>query len=181
MNFVQPIRDPEYIRVIKKYLIDWNYRNYMLFVVGINSGLRISDILQLKVSETQRPYFSVVEKKTKKTRRIEMTPQLKRELKQYVEGKDEYEYLFKSREGVNKPISRSTAYKILNKAALAVGLDENIGTHTLRKTFGYHFYKQTKDVALLQEILNHSSPKITLRYIGINQDQMDKAMKDFRI
>ncbi len=102
-------------------------------------------------------------------------------MKQYIEGKDEHEYLFKSREGVNKPISRSAAYKILNKAALAVGLEENIGTHTLRKTFGYHFYKQTKDVALLQEILNHSSPKITLRYIGINQDQMDKAMKDFRI
>lgn len=181
MNFVQPIRDPEYIRVIKKYLFDRNYRNYMLFVVGINSGLRISDILQLKVLDTQKSYFNVVEKKTKKTRRIEMTPQLKRELKQYVEDKEEHEYLFKSREGVNKPISRSAAYKILNNAALAVGLEENIGTHTLRKTFGYHFYKQTKDVALLQEILNHSSPKITLRYIGINQDQMDKAMKDFRI
>ncbi|KOS60582.1 integrase [Lysinibacillus sp. FJAT-14222] len=82
MNFVQPIRDPEYIRVIKKYLFDWNYRNYMLFVVGINSGLRISDILQLKVSDTQKPYFSIVEKKTKKARRIEMTPQLKREIKQ---------------------------------------------------------------------------------------------------
>lgn len=181
MNFVQPIRDPEYIRIIKKYLFDWNYRNYMLFVVGINSGLRISDILQLKVSDTQKPYFHVVEKKTKKARRIEMTPQLKRELKQYIEDKENHEYLFKSREGVNKPISRSAAYKVLNKAALAVGLEENIGTHTLRKTFGYHFYKQTKDVALLQEVLNHSSPKITLRYIGINQDQMDKAMKDFRI
>jgi len=181
VNFVQPIRDPEYIRAIKKYLFDWNYRNYMLFILGINSGLRISDILQLKVSDTKRDYFNVIEKKTKKPRRIEMTPQLKRELKQYVEGKEEYEYLFKSREGVNKPISRSSAYKILNKAAVEVGLDENIGTHTLRKTFGYHFYKQTKDVALLQEILNHSSPKITLRYIGINQDQMDKAMKDFRI
>ncbi|OEC02123.1 integrase [Lysinibacillus sphaericus] len=181
MNFVQPIRNPEYIRAIKKYLFDWNYRNYMLFVLGINSGLRISDILQLKVSDTKRDYFNVIEKKTKKARRIEMTPQLKRELRQYVEGKEEYEYLFKSREGVNKSISRSSAYKILNKAALAVGLEENIGTHTLRKTFGYHFYKQTKDVALLQEILNHSSPKITLRYIGINQDQMDKAMKDFRI
>ncbi len=75
MNFVQPIRDPEYIRVIKKFLFDWNYRNYMLFLVGINSGLRISDILQLKVSDTKKPYFNVVEKKTKKARRIEMTPQ----------------------------------------------------------------------------------------------------------
>lgn len=181
MNYVQPIRDPEYIRAIKKYLFDWNYRNYMLFVLGINSGLRISDILKLKVSDTHKPHFDIVEKKTNKARRIEMTPRLKRELKQYIEGKEEHEYLFKSREGVNKPISRSTAYKILNKATAAVGLEENIGTHTLRKTFGYHFYKQTKDVALLQEILNHSSPKITLRYIGINQDNIRKAMKEFEI
>jgi integrase len=59
-------------------------------------------------------------------------------------------------------------------------LDE-IGTHTLRKTFGYHFYQQTKDVAMLQEIFNHSSPAITLKYIGVNQDSMDRAMTKFKI
>ncbi|HAM79802.1 MAG TPA: integrase [Ornithinibacillus sp.] len=109
-----------------------------------------------------------------------MTPALKRELKEYIEGKEDHEFLFKSREGINKPIGRSMAYKILREAAEYVSLEE-IGTHTLRKTFGYHFYKQTKDVAMLQEIFNHSSPDITLRYIGINQDSIDKAMKEFRI
>lgn len=61
-----------------------------------------------------------------------------------------------------------------------VGLDD-IGTHTLRKTFGYHFYKQTKDVAFLQELFNHSDQRTTLRYIGINQDAMNNAMKKFKI
>ncbi|MEC2221536.1 tyrosine-type recombinase/integrase, partial [Bacillus subtilis] len=79
-----------------------------------------------------------------------------------------------------KPISRSMAYKILRAAAEYVGLDD-IGTHTLRKTFGYHFYKQTKDVAMLQEIFNHSDQRTTLRYIGINQDAMNNAMKKFKI
>lgn len=72
------------------------------------------------------------------------------------------------------------AFKILRVAAEHVGLDD-IGTHMLRKTFGYHFYKQTKDVAMLQEIFNHSDQRTTLRYIGINQDAMNNAMKKFKI
>lgn len=78
------------------------------------------------------------------------------------------------------PIGRVQAYRILNSAAKAVGLSE-IGTHTLRKTFGYHFYQQYKDVALLQELFNHSAPSVTLRYIGINQDALDKAMSGFEL
>lgn len=109
-----------------------------------------------------------------------MTPALRRELKDYVKGKEDHEFLFKSREGINKPIGRSMAYKILREAADYVSLDE-IGTHSLRKTFGYHFYMQHKDVAMLQEIFNHASPEITLKYIGIQQDSIDKAIKDFRI
>jgi site-specific recombinase XerD len=72
------------------------------------------------------------------------------------------------------------AYKILRKAAERFHLDE-IGTHTLCKTFDYHFYQQTKDVAMLQEIFNHSSPAITLKYIDVNQDSMDRAMTKFKI
>ncbi|MDU0074466.1 MULTISPECIES: tyrosine-type recombinase/integrase [Bacillus] len=180
MNFVQPIRDPECIFYIKRFLKEQSERNYMLFVTGINSGLRISDILELRVRDAKRPYFNLIEKKTKKKKRIEMTPELQRELKAYIEGEEDHEYLFKSREGINKSISRSMAYKILRAAAEYVNLDD-IGTHTLRKTFGYHFYKQTKDVAMLQEIFNHSDQRTTLRYIGINQDAMNNAMKKFKI
>ncbi|KYD02602.1 hypothetical protein B4144_3100 [Bacillus atrophaeus] len=93
---------------------------------------------------------------------------------------EDHEFLFKSREGINKPISRSMAYKILRADAEYVGLDD-IGTHTLRSTFGYHFYKQTKDVAMLQKIFNHSDQRTTLRYIGINQEAMNNAMKKFKI
>ncbi|CEG29812.1 site-specific integrase [Bacillus sp. B-jedd] len=180
MNFVQPIRDPEIIAGIKQYLRDESDRNYMLFVLGINSGLRISDILPLRVKDAQKSHFTLRETKTGKQKRIQITPSLKRELRRYTDGKDENEFLFKSREGYNKPIGRSMAYKILRNAGERFGLDE-IGTHTLRKTFGYHFYHQTKDVAMLQEIFNHSSPKITLRYIGVDQDSMDKAMSKFKI
>lgn len=180
MNFVQPIRDPDMIFEIKRFLKEQNERDYMLFVTGINSGLRISDILPLRVQDAKKTYFKITEIKTGKDKLLDMTPQLQREFKRYIEGKEDHEYLFKSRQGINKPIGRSMAYKILRKAADHVGLID-IGTHTLRKTFGYHLYKQTKDVALLQKIFNHSDPSFTLRYIGIDQDAMNKAIKEFKI
>ena len=90
------------------------------------------------------------------------------------------DYIFQSRKGANKPITRVQAYRILNSSAQKIGLEE-IGTHTLRKTFGYHFYNQTKDIALLQELFNHSAPSVTLRYIGINQDKIDQAYDNFSL
>ena len=180
MNFVQPIRDPEQIQQIKEYLKEKNARNYILFVMGINTGLRISDILKLKVGDVQGSHISMREMKTGKQKRIQITPSLKRELKWFNEGREVEEYLLKSRKGKNRPIGRSMAYKILKSTAVEFGLDE-IGTHTLRKTYGYHMYMQTKNIALLMEIFNHSSEKVTLRYIGVNQDAMDKAMSRFKI
>ncbi|QIW18548.1 site-specific integrase [Bacillus thuringiensis] len=180
MNFVQPIRDPEQIQQIKEYLKEKNARNYILFVMGINTGLRISDILKLKVGDVQGSHISMREMKTGKQKRIQITSALKRELKWFGEGREVGEYLLKSRKGENRPIGRSMAYKILKSTAAEFGLDE-IGTHTLRKTYGYHMYMQTKNIALLMEIFNHSSEKVTLRYIGVNQDAMDKAMSRFKI
>ncbi|MGH0944617.1 site-specific integrase [Bacillus mycoides] len=180
MNFVQPIRDPEQIQQIKEYLKEKNARNYILFVMGINTGLRIGDILKLKVGDVQGSHISMREMKTGKQKRIQITSALKRELKWFSEGREVGEYLLKSRKGENRPIGRSMAYKILKSTAAEFGLDE-IGTHTLRKTYGYHMYMQTKNIALLMEIFNHSSEKVTLRYIGVNQDAMDKAMSRFKI
>ncbi|AFU14430.1 Integrase [Bacillus thuringiensis MC28] len=180
MNFVQPIRDPEQIQQIKEYLKENSERNFILFVMGINTGLRISDILKLKVGNLKGSHISMREMKTGKQKRIQITAALRRELKWYIEDMKDYEYLIKSRQGKNRPIGRSMAYKILSTAAAEFGLDE-IGTHTLRKTFGYHMYMQTKNIALLMEIFNHSSERVTLRYIGVNQDAMDKAMARFKI
>lgn len=180
MNNVQPIRDIEKVEFIKEYLKDKNERDYIMFMVGINTGLRISDILKLRVKDVSSDYISMREQKTGKQKRIIITPSLKRVLKMYIIGKDPEEFIIRSRKGENKPIGRSQAYKILNEAAKQVKLKE-IGTHTLRKTFGYHFYQQTKDVAMLQELFNHHSPKVTLRYIGVNQDSLDKAILKFKI
>lgn len=178
MNYVEPIRDKDDIQAMKEYLKEWNERNYIMFLLGINSGLRISDIINLRVKDVQGWYIKTKELKTGKPLKRKMTPVLKKEIRNYVEGKPLHHYLFQSRNGKNQPIARNTAYLIIKLAAEELGID-NVGTHTMRKTFGYHYYKKTKDIATLMVLFNHASPAITLRYIGIRQDQQDKAMSSF--
>ncbi len=179
MNFVQPIRDQETIEAIKDYLMQQSHRNYMLFVFGINTGLRIQDMLKLKVKDVTGEYLVMTEMKTGKRKIMKITPVLKRDIKRYVADMKPDDVLFPSRQGGNnKPIKRDMAYKIMKKAATEFGLVD-IGTHTLRKTFGYHMYQKTKDITLVQNMLNHSDKSITMRYIGMDQDMMDAAMNRF--
>lgn len=184
MNVVHPIYDMETIQAIKKFLKARSERNYMLFIFGINTGLRISDLLKLKVKDVQGWKIYTKEGKTKKHKEVRMPPDLKKEVRKYVEGKPKHEYLFESREkdknGKAKPISRGMAYIILQEVAEEFGL-ERIGCHSLRKTYGYHMYEQTKDVAALQKMMNHSDPEVTLTYIGVTQEKMDKYQSKFKI
>lgn len=178
MNTVQPIRDKEIIEKFKNELLKKGSRDYILFVIGINTGLRISDILPLKVKDVKGvTHIKILEKKTSKAKRFKINPYLRSEIDKYIENMNDDDYLFPSRKG-SKPITRVQAYRILNDVAEKLGIEE-VGTHTLRKTFGYWHYQQYKDVAILQEIFNHSAPSITLRYIGINADIIDNSIDNF--
>lgn len=181
MELVQPIRDKSMIEDMKRELLKNGLRDYMMFVFGINSGLRVGDILKLKAVDVRdKTHVTIREEKTNKPKRFKIIS-IKDEIDNYIKGMKDEEYLFKSQKGNNKPITRIQAYRILNKAAKNVGIKENIGTHTLRKTFGYHHYQQFKDLVVLQDIFNHSSQVITKRYIGINQDIIDATMDNFRL
>jgi integrase len=181
MVCVEPIRDKNKIEMVKRILKKHSSRDYLLFLLGINSGLRISDILKLKVSDVKnKKYIELNEQKTGKYKRFPITNSYKNILEDYIVGKNSDEWLFSSQKG-NHPITRIQAYRIICNACSEAGITTKIGTHTLRKTFGYHFYYKTKDVALLQCIFNHSAPSVTLRYIGINQDIIDANLKTFAL
>lgn len=177
MKIVQPLRDRKKIELFKQELMKKDYRNYMLFLIGTNTGLRISDILELKVKDVQGSHIIINEMKTGKIKRAYINSKLREEIDTYIDLKDDEDWLFPSRKK-GYHIKRVQAYKILNEVASKIGVEE-VGTHTLRKTFGYWHYKQYKDVAILQDIFNHSAPSITLRYIGINDDIKDKTIEDF--
>jgi integrase len=182
---VQPIRSLEKLEDMKWALKrHCSERDYILFIIGINTGLRVSDLLKLKKEQIiklkknrNRKELLVKEGKTKKNRTINITSVFD-EVYTYA-AQLESEWLFPSRKG-DKPISKIQAYRQLQKAGEFAEI-ESIGTHTMRKTFGYWLYKETKDVALLQQVLNHSKPQVTLTYIGINKEEKDNILDKFRL
>lgn len=177
-QLVEPIRDRNAIERVEKYLYNRNLRNRLIFVFGINSGLRVSDILKLDVIDVKnKTHVEILEQKTGKYKKFLINSKLQRIINDFVKDAQNETPLFVSQKGFR--LERSQVYRMLNDACKAVGIDANIGTHTMRKTFGYHHYKQFKDVAMLQKIFNHSSPSITLRYIGIEQDEIDNSYSNF--
>lgn len=179
---VQPLRSAIEIEDMKDALRKFcSERDRFLFVFGINTGLRVSDIVPLKVGDVRVKRHAVItEQKTKKRRRILIQGALADEVEIYTKHMKDDDYLFPSRrsDGKHEHITPTQAYRQLVKAGDMLGR-KDIGTHTMRKTFGYHYYKRTKDVATLMEIFNHSAPSITRRYIGITQEEIDESLKDF--
>lgn len=166
MNEVQPIKSIRDISRMKKAL---RGRDLLLFTLGINTALRISDLLTLTTSDVSGDYIVLTESKTKKTKRIKINASAREAIRKLA---PEEGPLFPSRKG-GKSISRVQAYRILNAAAERAGVTVEIGCHSLRKTAGYHTYKKTGDIALTMKLLNHSSERETLRYIGLDAETLD--------
>lgn len=175
---VQPIRNKEKIEDMKWSLKrHCSKRDYIMFLIGINTGLRAGDLVKLKVSDVKRKKRIVIQEgKTNKPRTLNLT-NIYDEIQSYISTVNS-EWLFPSRKG-DKHITTTQAYRQLNKAAAMVDIEDGIGTHTMRKTFGYWYYKQTKDVARLQKILNHSHPEVTLIYIGITAEEIEDSLNEF--
>lgn len=181
-NTVQPIKDLKLIEAMKQGLLKRSYRDYAIFSFGINCGLRISDILPLKVGDIKnKTHINIREEKTNKEKSFPITPTMRELLEPLMELKTDDTYVFRSKRGENNKLDRTMVYKIINEVAAQVGIKEKIGTHTLRKTFGYWHYKKFKDVAILQRIFNHAAPSVTMRYIGVTQEEIDDSYMNFSL
>lgn len=200
MKKVEPIRDPKKIKTMRLFLRQQSLRNELLFVLGINTGLRISDILQCQVRDVClsnrkiREYVVTKEIKTGKTKKYYLSPVVRKLLEEYLKGfepVDEDAFLFCNKRNPQRPISRIQAWRIINDAAEFAGLVERdregkllageIGTHTLRKTFGYHAYQAGYSIELLMDIFNHSSQAQTLRYIGIREEDRKEVYMNLNL
>ena len=192
MSTTQPIRKTEQLELLKSYYLSekLNIRNYMLIIVGLNTALRISDILSLTYGdvydyqrELWKSHITVTEQKTGKTNRIYMNREIRDILGKYTNPIQcpPSSWLFASQKEKERHLSRYQAYRIIRSAGSFAGLDEGISCHSLRKTFGYHAWKQGTAPALLMSIFNHSSYQITKRYLCIDQDDKDEVFANIKI
>lgn len=193
MHTVQPIRDMELINrcydIAREHdqkrrqgEVSWE----LLLLVGFNTSLRISDIRRFRVRELRnRDYAETRAQKTGKETRILINPPARRAINRLLAGRNGDEYILQSRQKTPdrkpQPITRQRAYQIMNLIAKKAGIKDPIGCHTLRKTFGYHYYKMTGDVVSLQRILCHSSRRETLIYIGMIQEEIDESLMKFNL
>lgn len=190
MSTTQPIKKIVEIHKLRQFFYDkGEIRNYVLVTLGINTALRISDLLQLQWKdiwnfEWQRfkEHIVISEQKTGKMANIYLNQQcleslneLKKKLKDEIEP---MEYIFKSRVGRNNHIGRNRAYVIIKKACSELGYEGNFSCHSLRKTFGYHAWEQGASPAVIMSIYNHSSMEVTKRYLSIEQDDKDAVYKN---
>lgn len=175
---VEPIKDKETVREIIKYLKKQNERNAIMFGLGVFCGLRISDILNLKVRDVRKKWnLKIIQQKTGNRIEIILNRELKKMIDSYTENMNETDYLIRSREGKNRPISRTQAYRIMRDIQQEFNL-ENVGCHSTRKTFAYWLYMDNKkDIGLVQKALGHQSSATTLAYIGMDKERLNEAIK----
>lgn len=201
----EPIKSMDDIYKISNYLIQTGrYRDNMLFIVGINFGLRVSDLRMLRFADvinenfTFKDNFPVFEKKTRNTRKkkknryITVNTAVIEAITLYLQNTDGVslsDYMFRSESNhggfENKPLTPQSIDRILKGFAKDLGLNMKMSTHTLRKTFCYHQMvmsnNDTRKLLLLQKMLNHSSPAQTLDYIGITGEEIEEAYRNMNL
>ena len=186
---VEPIRNKADIEKIKRYFLrQKQYRNYCLFVCGINLGLRISDLLKLRISDIyNKTELRLTEQKTNKSKVININEACQKAVRTYLNSLSSFDindYLFKSRKG-SGAINKKTAHQIINDACLSCNIKGNFGTHSLRKTFAYQLYINNSDNVLILEyimqLLNHKSQATTIRYLGLEKEKLDGFVNELNL
>lgn len=178
--FIEPVRDIKDIQQIEKMLRD-EKRNHLLFVMGINNGIRTGDLLKLKVKDVkdlkpgEKHYF--YESKTKKRNFIGITDSIYRSLKNYLKEANlsDDDFLFKSNKG-DKAITTTAVNQLISKWCKFCKIKGTFGAHTFRKTWAYQRRMKGIDWTFITKRLNHSSPAITMRYLGIEDKEVDDSV-----
>lgn len=190
MKLVQPIRKIAQIKRMKE-IASVRPRDLCLLEMGFHTGLRVQDLLSLRISDiAQRAgskwqvarFYVVNEQKTRKGKQVEIVKSARNAIERQLNVLDACGmaapsgWLFPSpyRQGV-KPLSRRQAGRLIKTIAKQAGVTEPVACHSLRKSFGYHAFRSGVDIMYLKEIFNHSDIAITKRYIGITQDELNSV------
>lgn len=166
MNWVAPIKDEETLQKFKQKLREVDDKYYILFEIGVGTGLQLQEILKFKNKDIRGKDSIEANIGTKNIRRVfPISQELKEVITEFTEGKDPDAYLIIGHNSADTALSREQAYRVFKTVGKNMGLNA-IGAQTMRKTFAWKYYKATNDIYYLQNLLNHASPSITYRYIG---------------
>lgn len=189
MSTTEPIKSRKDLNRFKEYYekVHPDSRNSLLMTIGLNTALRIGDILELRWGDVYdyerkriRKHIRVQEQKTGKLNIIAVNYAIKTKLEEFRRENPQMEaadFLFQSKKNKGMALSRFQAFRIIREAAEHAGIEGHISCHSLRKTFGYHAWKQGVPPVMLMNIFNHSSYQITIRYLCIEQDDKDEVFQ----
>jgi integrase len=189
MATTEPIRNKRQVRQLAEYYLNCGQiRNYVLVVLGVHTALRISDLLRLRWDDVYdfenrriRTSVTITEKKTHKVKIFALNKDAVRALTLLsVRGVRKGAFLIENPKTKNA-ISRIQAYRLIRAAADALQFQTRVSCHSLRKTFGYHAWKNGVSPAIIMEIYNHSSLAVTRRYLGVTQDDKNSAYLGLRL
>ncbi|SFG24008.1 tyrosine-type recombinase/integrase [Neptunomonas qingdaonensis] len=183
MAEVLAVKNVDTIKLIS-HLLEIRHSKQMsdIWNIGINLALRISDLLSIKFNDISEDRLIIQESKTGKIASIQLNPKALEIIHRIRQEHPSHIYLFQSyrnKQAINR-IPRPLTRRAVGKAFASIGEEVklDLGTHSMRKTRGYHLYQSTKDIARVMQMLRHSSERVTLRYIGVTQDDIDKDFKE---
>lgn len=159
-----------------------NLRNYIIWITGTHTGLRVSDILSLKSSHFNKSFLTITEQKTGKIKDIKISSKLKNAINEFISINNiqPSDYLFKGRKNTGKPITRQHVSRIIKDVTKKLNILDNISSHSMRKTFAYNLYILSKNnIALVMQALNHSKESITLKYLCITDKIINDLIEQF--
>jgi integrase len=191
MNEVEAVKTPEQRTQLEAQLLDAGQIYFDIWKCGVNLALRISDLLTItmadvKALDTNAPALHLVEKKTGKKRKIVVNGAALNTMRRRLDDHPRHKFLFQS-EAVNinrrtrQPINRRSVCRVFEKAGQKIAPKVSIGTHSMRKTRGYAMYDAGRSIESICKVLNHSTPAVTMRYIGIDQRDIDQSYVEFEL
>ncbi len=136
-----------------------------IYAIGAQNGLRVSDVINLKVKHLYIHQPTIKEQKTGKSKRIYIPKQVRLELQLKTKKRHPEEWLFQSPTNASKHITRQAVFKAFKKAQEQSNTKNNVGTHTMRKNYAQKLLRKGKSYSQIQAKLNHRSVSDTLRYL----------------